>query len=94
MDRPILTLKKPPSAPDIALAWLQATYPDLFTTPKPLAIGIHRELFTQPIPVSRNAMRRALGRWCRAPEYLSVRTPGADRYGLDGRPVGRVGPHG
>ena len=59
--------------------------------PKPLAIGIHKEIFERyPQQYTRNVIRLALHKWARRRRYVAVLIPNAVRYTLDGKPAGKV----
>jgi sRNA-binding protein len=65
---------------------------DLFDPkhPKPLAIGIKRQIVAELGMDDRKARQlgRLLGMWCGRPSYLeALAADGATRHGIDGRPV-------
>ena len=74
-----------------AAAWLQATWPDLFTgRPKPLAIGIGTEITTRSRSAGHApyAIGSALHRWTNSRSYLAaIAAKGAVRWGLGGTAV-------
>lgn len=73
---------------------LRNTYPGLFDPekPKPLSMGVHRELAaSRPEYVSMKTMRLFLYRHTHSMAYLkALAMSGAQRYGLEGVPVGPV----
>ncbi|MCF7992242.1 MAG: ProQ/FinO family protein [Thiohalocapsa sp.] len=75
-----------------AAVWLRGEYPVLFAEPKPLAIGVGRELARlRPEGVSHTGIRRALRAWTRRTGYLrALAADGSRRIGLDGADAGPV----
>jgi sRNA-binding protein len=75
-----------------ALAWLRAAYPAVFTTARPLAIGVGRTLAAaRPAYVAAGALKAALAGRTRRPAYLkALAAPGAHRVDLAGNPIGPV----
>jgi sRNA-binding protein len=90
---PTPSAPEPDSEPAVAaLAWLRAAYPAVFTTARPLAIGLGRAVAAaRPANVAAGALKAALADWTRRPEYLkALAAPGAQRVDLAGNPIGLV----
>ncbi len=71
------------------LAALQAAAPDLWNprAPVPLAIGIHKQLYSiaEEVRMSRRSLRRFLSEWTSSSVYRrAMLEPEAKRYNLDG----------
>ena len=76
-----------------ARRWLVQTSPLAFdpANPKPLKIGIHRDIgLMRPDWLSRTQMRLAFGWWVRTDKYRQARAAGAERIGIDGMASGVV----
>lgn len=65
---------------------LTKSYPDIFDKahPKPLAIGIHKQIRAKHPNISRKLTEITMRRWTSTKKYRAVLIPGADRYNLDG----------
>jgi hypothetical protein len=76
------------------LKYLQKTYPKCFSpssTPFPLAIGIHNQIFTlKDLPFTKTKIRRFLARYTRSKEYLNNLIIGVPRVNLQGKHAGLV----
>src|SRR5690606_7473782 len=78
------------------IAALMAAYPAVFdqTSPRPLAIGIHKELLAASregrLPAPTGAIRLAIDRWTGARQYLAGLVEGAARVDLQGESAGEV----
>ena len=79
-----------PSPQALLNQWYQR-YPKAFFKghTKPLKIGIHHDL-AQREPWSGKLIRRALANYVNLPRYVKSMREGAERFDLDGNPVGRV----
>lgn len=87
----------PPRTPTDAemLAALQSVAPDLWNpdAPKPLAVGIHKQLYpiAELVRMSRRALRSFLARWTSREAYKrALAEPGSSRVNLDGSDAGEV----
>ena len=98
MNRPTLTLKRKPehaakhNANDVIME-LVSKYPlalSLHRSKKPLAIGIHQQLFTADTGLSRKSIRLALAAYVRRSSYLKAIVAGVSRVNLDGSNAGLV----
>ncbi len=70
---------------------LRERHPDLFgDDPKPLKIGIHRDLIERHPDLDFVGLKRALTLHCGRFVYLKALKPGAARLDLDGQPDGEV----
>ena len=70
-------------ADKLAMKWLVTEYPHLFKIPKPLALGIHKDILkAKPESVSNKSLRRVLSRWCRKKPYRAALAKGGKRHGL------------
>lgn len=74
---------------DRLLAALRRLAPETWDPerPRPLAVGIHTQIFpvAEPLGISRSAVRRFLTRWTSRPAYLAALSqPGAVRHDVDG----------
>lgn len=78
------------------LAALIAAYPAVFdrANPRPLAIGIHKELLAaareERLAAPTSAIRMAIDRWTGSREYLAGLVESAARVNLQGEPDGEV----
>lgn len=79
-----------PSPQALLNQWYQR-YPKAFFKghTKPLKIGIHHDL-AQREPWSGKLIRRALANYVNLPRYVKSMREGAERFDLDGNPVGKV----
>ena len=70
-------------------AWLESTYPNAFSfnNPKPLKIGVRKELLLAPSPYSKRQVNKCLGVYCSTKAYLEAITIGDWRYDLNGAQV-------
>lgn len=69
---------------------LVADHPEVFDriSPKPLAIGIHVELFSLYPDVPRAVVKRTVQRWTTSYRYRrAMAAEGSSRHGLDGQQV-------
>lgn len=71
------------------IAILAARFPAAFTTPRPLAIGVHDAIVASGA-LDTKACRRALGAWCKSRRYMMTLAKGGDRINLDGNVAGVV----
>jgi hypothetical protein len=80
----------PPPAPELPLPPLAEAYPACFDweRPRPLKLNIHRDLMAAGH--DRTAVKRALGRYCKADRYRKALQIGAARIDLQGQPAGAV----
>lgn len=73
------------------MAVLRASYPALFTTPVPLALGIAKELTEArragTLAVTAVPLRLALSAWTSSDAYIALLAAGGFRIGLDGQPT-------
>lgn len=74
---------------DQAYERLCAKYP-ILTQNKPLKVGIDWDVRQQNLDLSIKVIKRAISRIVSQNAYLEALVPGADRYDLDGNPVGKV----
>lgn len=78
------------------LTALIAAYPSVFdrSNPRPLAIGIHKELLAASregrLAAPTSAIRMAIDRWTGSREYLAGLVQAAPRVNLQGEPDGEV----
>lgn len=78
------------------LTALIAAYPAVFdrSNPRPLAIGIHKELLAASregrLAAPTSAIRMAIDRWTGSREYLAGLVQAAPRIDLQGEPAGEV----
>ena len=74
--------------------WLEGTFPQTFNfkNPKPLKIGIHKDILNREPPFSPTQIRKVLDVYVNSPEYLKSVLNGSCRYDLDGAFVGDVSP--
>ena len=72
-----------------AVAWLESTFPRAinFKDPKPLKLGIQRELLLVPSPYSKGQLRRCLGAYCGSRAYLEAMLQGKWRHDLNGEKI-------
>ena len=77
-------------APELPLLPLAELFPACFDreNPRPLKIDIHRDLMAAGH--DRIAVKRALGRYCKADRYRKALQIGAARIDLHGQPAGAV----
>jgi ProP effector len=74
-----------------ALKIMAERFPRAFTDPpRPLKIGITKDLIAAVDSVTAQAIRDAIALWCKRPSYLQVQIEGAARIDLDGTVVGAV----
>ncbi|MEI2804520.1 MAG: ProQ/FINO family protein [Albidovulum sp.] len=89
---PVAAGPGPTAAPDPApaLPVLAEAYPACFDweRPRPLKLNIHRDLMAAGH--DRIAVKRALGRYCKADRYRRALQTDAPRIDLQGRPAGAV----
>lgn len=83
-------LRKAADQEDRLLAALRRLAPETWDPdqPRPLAVGIHAQIFpvAEPLGISRSAVRRFLTRWTSRPAYLAALSqPGAVRHDVDGQ---------
>ncbi|OHV72650.1 ProQ/FINO family protein [Ensifer sp. LCM 4579] len=71
----------------LAANWPAAFNPD---TPKPLKVGIDREIRACDHGLSEAELKRALRAYTKMDKYLASMRPGAIRVDLDGNPSGEV----
>lgn len=78
------------NTPPLTLSTLLTRFPACFNFehPRPLKIGIHRDLVAFGHPIK--AVRTVLSRYCTRPAYRRAMVEGAVRVGLDGADAGRV----
>lgn len=70
---------------------LRERYPDLFGDhPKPLKIGIHRDLLERHPDLDLSGLKRALTLYTGRFSYQKLLKAGAVRFDLDGQPAGEV----
>ncbi|MCM5570056.1 ProQ/FinO family protein [Burkholderiaceae bacterium FT117] len=75
---------------------LVARWPMTFGPPRPLALGVHREIFMALAPPqgtkkrARAALQAFLRDWTQADEYLRALADGGECISLDGQPAGLV----
>lgn len=76
--------------PPLTLADLLARFPACFAwdTPRPLKIGIHRDIVALGYPIK--PVRTVLSRYCTRPSYRRALVVGAVRVDLGGQDAGRV----
>ena len=74
------------------MSTLKANHPTPFNPKdlKPLALGIHKEVFSQYPQYSRKLIRIAIIQWVRNPKYRDQLVLGTTRYNLSGLPAGKV----
>ncbi len=76
------------------LGYLQKTYPRCFppnSTPLPLAVGIHNQIFAlKDLPFTKTKIRRFLARYTRSKEYRNNLVVGEPRVNLQGNHAGSV----
>jgi hypothetical protein len=95
-DRPFWPAKLCPdlivrcNAPKQILEHLARKWPGAFAEPRPLKIGIDRDLFPRVAVPDAQGMSRTLTWWVSRPEYLTACITGAVRVDLDGNPAGEV----
>ena len=75
-----------------AKAWLELTYPNAFNfnEPKPLKLGIERDLLDPSSPCSKNQLRKCLRVYCASRGYLKAIVEGNWRYDLNGEKVEEI----
>jgi sRNA-binding protein len=70
---------------------LQQRYPGAFSSPpRPLAIGITKQIYTALPDISRIKLKALMSWYVRQYPYLIVVAAGGNRYDLDGIPTGSV----
>ena len=69
--------------------WLESTYPNAFNfnNPKPLKMGVRKELLLASSPYSKRHVNKCLGVYCSTKAYLEAITLGDWRYDLNGAQV-------
>jgi len=69
--------------------WLESTYPNVFNfnNPKPLKMGVRKELLLAPSPYSKRQVNKCLGVYCSTKAYLESIIQGDWRYDLNGAQV-------
>ena len=69
--------------------WIESTYPDAFNfnNPKPLKIGVRKELLLVSSPYSKRQVNKCLGVYCSTKAYLEAIILGEWRYDLNGAQV-------
>lgn len=74
---------------DRTKSWLESTYPNAFNfnNPKPLKMGIRKELLLASSPYSKRQVNKCLGVYCSTKAYLEAITLGEWRYDLNGAQV-------
>lgn len=75
------------------VAWFSATYPEVFTAadPKPLQIGIEKEIHAQGIwPHSRKLLREAIAFYTGSPYYLKAMMHCTHRVALNGTQAAEI----
>ena len=74
-----------------ALWLVRALWPDAFslTDPKPLQIGIHKEMYNSGL-LPMHVIETALRYFTRLERYMLATTVGAKRYDLQGKVCGKV----
>jgi hypothetical protein len=73
-------------------AWLESTYPEAFNfnDPKPLKLGIQRDLLLVSSPCSKNQLRKCLEIYCGSRCYLKSIVQENSRYNLSGEKVEEI----
>ena len=72
-----------------AKTWLESTYPKAFNfeEPKPVKLGIERELLVASSPYSKSQLRKCLRAYCTSRGYLKAIVEENWRYNLNGEKV-------
>lgn len=73
-------------------SWLESTYPEAlnFNEPKPLKLGIERDLLDSSSPYSKSQLRKCLRVYCASRGYLKAIAKENWRYDLNGEKVGGI----
>jgi ProP effector len=69
---------------------LKKRYPAIFTTRKPLKIGIRADILARKGFVDDDMFKRGIRRWVVCTEYIQLIANGGDRYDLDGNVSGQI----
>ena len=69
-------------------AELRRRWPAAFTTPVPLAIGVHKLIRAEMPEMTALRLKEVLGTWMFSVAYLRAVAAGVERINLDGTPAG------